>query len=180
MHELDALPLHTPDGALNAIVETPRGDRTKFAYDRQTGLFLAKKLMPLGFAFPFPFGFLPSTEGGDGDPLDVLLITDADLPMGTLVRIRLIGVLEAEQGPDGKAMEANDRLLGVPLLSHQDRPPHELHDLPVSELDEIEAFFTAYQRADGKTFRVLARKGAAAAMKLVAAAETQPPVTSAA
>lgn len=179
MHKLDTLPLRTSDGALNAIVETPRGDRTKFSYDRQTGLFLAKKLMPLGFAFPFPFGFLPSTEGGDGDPLDVLLITGADLPMGTLVHIHLIGVLEAEQSAGGK-MEPNDRLLGVPLLSHQDRPPHELHDLPESELDEIEGFLTGYQRADGKTFRVLARKGAAAAMKLVAAAETKRPITSAA
>ena len=60
-------------GGYNVIVETPRGSRTKFAYDPETGLFLARKLLAMGFAFPFPFGFLPSTRAEDGDPLDVLI-----------------------------------------------------------------------------------------------------------
>jgi inorganic pyrophosphatase len=168
--KLDQLPLRTEDGAFNAIVETPRANRTKFAYDPETHLFRAKKLLPLGLAFPFPFGFLPSTKGGDGDPLDVLLMTDADLPIGTLVRIGVIGVIEAEQGPDAAHMVRNDRLLGVPMLEHQDRPPEKMSDIPEGELSEIETFFAAYQKANGKLFVVLRRSDAAAARQLVESA----------
>ena len=69
----------------------------------ETGLFLAKKLLAMGFAFPFPFGFFPSTKAEDGDPLDVLLLTDADLPTGSLVRCRLIGGIAMEEIERGKS-----------------------------------------------------------------------------
>ena len=75
---IDKISLHVADG-YNVVVETPRGSRTKFAYDPETGLFLAKKLLAMGFAFPFSFGFLPSTKAQDGDPLDVLPLTEAEL-----------------------------------------------------------------------------------------------------
>lgn len=153
---LDKLPLRIA-GGYNAIIETPRHSRIKFSYDPEAGIFRARKLLAMGLTFPFPFGFFPSTRGADGDPLDVLLITDAELPMGALVQCRLIGVIMATQGADGGDMIRNDRLLGVPLLHHQDRPPHDIGDLPEHELDDIEAFFRAYQQADGKRFEPLGR-----------------------
>ncbi|TRC98377.1 hypothetical protein FJV76_13865 [Mesorhizobium sp. WSM4303] len=60
------------EGGYNVVVETPRGSRVKFAYDSEAGLLRAKKLLVTGFAFPFPFGFLPSTKAQHGEPLDVL------------------------------------------------------------------------------------------------------------
>lgn len=152
---INKIPLNVPDG-YNVVVETPKGSRTKFAYDPETGLFLAKKLLAIGFAFPFPFGFFPSTKAEDGDPLDVLLITDADLPTGSLVRCRLLGGIAVEERKEGYSIR-NDRLLAVPLLLHQDRPPFELSDMPAAELKEIEDFLVAYQAADGKDAKVLGR-----------------------
>jgi inorganic pyrophosphatase len=162
---LDKIPLRAPDG-YNVVVETPRGSRTKFAYDPQTGLFRAKKLLAMGFAFPFAFGFFPSTRGEDGDPLDVLLLTDADLPMGTLMRCRLIGGVAMEESVGGETRR-NDRLLAVPLLRHQDRPPYELSDMPPAELKDIEEFLVAYQTADGKETKVKARLDKAEAESIV-------------
>jgi inorganic pyrophosphatase len=153
---LDKLPLRAA-GGYNVIVETPRRSRIKLAYDTDTGAFRAKKLLAMGLSFPFPFGFFPSTRGEDGDPLDVLLVTDADLPMGALVHCRLVGVIKAHQGTTSDETVRNDRLLGVPLLHHQDRPPHEIDDLPAHELDDIESFFRAYQAADGKRFEPIGR-----------------------
>jgi inorganic pyrophosphatase len=164
--DAESIPSRAADGSINVVIETPRASRTKYAYDPDTGLFLAKKLLPFGYAFPFPFGFIPSTRGGDGDPLDVLVITDADLLIGTLVRVRLLGVIEAEQSAAGRTVR-NDRLLAVPTFKHQDRPPRTMDDIPQSELAEIEAFFGAYQQFDGKTFKVLGRQGAEAASQLV-------------
>lgn len=152
---LDKIPLRATDG-YNVVVETPRGSRTKFAYDPETGLFRAKKLLAMGFAFPFAFGFFPSTRGEEGDPLDVLLVSDADLRTGTLVRCRLIGGIAIEESVEGETRR-NDRLLAVPLLRHQDRPPYELSDMPPAELKDIEDFLVAYQVADGKDTKVIAR-----------------------
>jgi hypothetical protein len=78
------------------------GKPDQFAYDPETGLFQAKKLLAMGFAFPFAFGFLPSTRGEDGNPLDVLILTEADLPMGSLVRCRLIGGVAIEESAHGE------------------------------------------------------------------------------
>ena len=153
-------------GGYNVVVETPRGSRTKFAYDSETGLFRAKKLLAMGFAFPFPFGFFPSTKAEDGDPLDVLLVTDADLPMGSLVRCRLLGGIAMEELSEGNP-QRNDRLLAVPLLLHQDRPPYELSDMPPAELKDIEDFLVAYQVADGKEAKIVGRLDKAEAESVV-------------
>jgi inorganic pyrophosphatase len=159
---LNYLGMHAPidkislfvKGGYNVVVETPRGSRTKFAYDRETGLFRAKKQLAMGFAFPFPFGFFPSTMAQDGDPLDVLLLTDADLLMGSLVRCRLLGGIAMEELSVGKP-QRNDRLLSVPLLLHQDRPPYEFSDMPPAELKDIEDFLVSYQAADGKEAKIV-------------------------
>jgi inorganic pyrophosphatase len=153
-------------GGYNVVVETPRGSRTKFAYDSETRLFRAKKLLAIGFAFPFPFGFFPSTQAEDGDPLDVLVLTDADLPMGSLVQCRLLGGIAMEESSEGKT-QRNDRLLAVPFLLHKNRPPHELLDIPRAELKEIEDFLVSYQVADGKAAKVVGRLDKSEAEKIV-------------
>src|SRR4051794_14489933 len=85
-----------------AIIETPKGRRSKFSYDRESGLFQLKFLLPQGMSFPFDFGFIPSTVAGDGDPLDILVIMDEPTHVGCLVEVRVIGVLQASQTQDGK------------------------------------------------------------------------------
>ena len=58
------------------IIETPKGRRNKFDYDPDYQLFALGGLLPEGLAFPFDFGFIPSTLGDDGDPLDVMVLMD--------------------------------------------------------------------------------------------------------
>ena len=58
------------------IIETPKGRRNKFDYDPDYHLFALGGLLPEGLAFPFDFGFIPSTLGDDGDPLDVMVLMD--------------------------------------------------------------------------------------------------------
>jgi inorganic pyrophosphatase len=63
-------------GLLNVVVDTPRGSRNKYKYDDKTGLWRLSKVLPLGANFPHDFGFIPATRGGDGDPLDILVLTE--------------------------------------------------------------------------------------------------------
>lgn len=69
-------PVNEKDGILQVIVETPKGNRNKFAFDPEQGIFALKKVLPAGMVFPYDFGFLPRTLAADGDPLDVLLLMD--------------------------------------------------------------------------------------------------------
>jgi inorganic pyrophosphatase len=153
-------------GDLNVIIETPKGSRAKFSYDEASGLFSLSKLLPVGMAFPFSFGFIPSTRGGDGDPLDVLMLFDELLFPGCLVPARLIGGLKAQQSEDRK-MTRNDRLLAVPVLPQEYGSPRSIRELDKRLLSEIEEFFATYQRLRGKKFKVLGQLGPTEAKELV-------------
>ena len=73
---------------VNVVIDTPKASPFKLKFDEEFQVFRVHKAMPVGFVFPFNFGFVPSTRGGDGDPLDVLLLTDHIMPIGTVVRLR--------------------------------------------------------------------------------------------
>ena len=105
---------------LNAIVETPKGSRSKYAFDPGHSVFKLKTLLPVGAVFPFDFGFIPSTMAQDGDPIDVLILMDEPVEVGTLIDVRLLGVIEAEQtekAENGKQTTRNDRLIAVSSVS---------------------------------------------------------------
>src|SRR5438067_1085001 len=73
LNELDAF---HDDEELNVVIETPKGSRNKYNYDEKLRLFKLVGVLTSGAVFPFDFGFVPSTTGGDGDPLDVLVLMD--------------------------------------------------------------------------------------------------------
>src|SRR5215208_5286440 len=100
------------NGDLNVVIDTPKGSRNKFKYDEALGLFRLSGVLPAGAVFPFDFGYIPSTEGGDGDPLDVLVLMDEPVFVGCLVPSRLLGLIEADQTENGKTTR-NDRLIAV-------------------------------------------------------------------
>ena len=120
MADLTSLPhqLDTDQATCRAIIETPKGCRNKFDYDPETNLFMLGGLLPEGMMFPFDFGFIPSTLGEDGDPIDILVLMDAPAHPGCLIDVRLIGIITAEQSGGGKT-QANDRLMGVAVHSYQ-------------------------------------------------------------
>jgi inorganic pyrophosphatase len=153
-------------GVFNVIIDTPRGSRNKLKYDPALKVFKLGGVLPAGMSFPFHFGFIPSTLGGDGDPLDVLVLMDEPAFPGCLIETRLIGVIEAEQTKEGKT-ERNDRLIAVATESRTHQDMHSLADLNPRLLDEIEHFFISYNEVKGKDFRPLARSDSDRASEIV-------------
>src|SRR5271168_3428431 len=141
-----------------AIIETPKNRRNKFDYDPESNLFKLGGLLPEGMMFPFDFGFVPSTLGEDGDPLDVMVLMDEPAHVGCLLDVRIVGVLEAEQSQDGKT-EKNDRLLAVAVHSYAHEHITSIDDVNDSLLDQVEAFFVSYNKQRGKKFKVKKRSG---------------------
>jgi inorganic pyrophosphatase len=162
---LDAI---DPDsGLVNVVIDTPRGSRCKYKYDEKAGLFRLGKLLPLGAAFPYPFGFVPSTRGEDGDPLDVLVLLEEPVFVGCVVPARLIGVLQAEQTESGGKAVRNDRLIGVVETPYNPPEVRSLNDLGKQRLDEIEHFFVSYNEMEGRRFRPAGRHGPDLAERLL-------------
>jgi inorganic pyrophosphatase len=166
--ELEHLSPREPDSELvRVLVDTPKGSRNKYKYDEKLGLYRLSKVLPLGTAFPYDFGFIPSTWAEDGDPLDVLVLGEEALFPGCLVTVRLVGVIQAEQTEHGKTFR-NDRLIGA-IETPVNRPAiRTLEDLRTERLDEIEHFFMAYNHLEGRHFRPLGRHGPAMAEELLA------------
>jgi inorganic pyrophosphatase len=148
------------------IIETPKGSRNKYAFDPEERIFELKKVLPAGMSFPYDFGFVPSTEGGDGDPLDVLVLMDEPAFPGCKLTCRVIGVIEGEQG-EKKKTERNDRIVAVENGNHSYAHIKRLDDLGNAFERELEEFFVNYHRLSGKKYRVLALKGPAAARRCI-------------
>jgi inorganic pyrophosphatase len=158
---------------LNVIIETPKGSRNKYNYDEDNDLFKLGGVLPAGAVFPFDFGFIPSTLGGDGDPLDVLLLMDEPAFPGCLVHSRLIAVIEAEQTERDGETTRNDRLIAVAADSNTHQKVRALADLSPNLLDEIEHFFISYNEMKGKIFRPLGRFSHIKAERLVEQGQKQ-------
>lgn len=159
-------PLQQDGATIHAVVETPRGYRTKIKFEEDLGLFSVAGVLPEGHSFPYDFGFVPRTEGEDGDPIDVLLLLDEPLFPGCIVPSRLIGVIEAEQEEEGRK-ERNDRLIAVASRSHAYEDVSSLGDLSKATVEGIEHFFISYNEFKNKEFRVLGRGSAKKAMQLL-------------
>jgi hypothetical protein len=82
-------------GELRVVVETPKGSRNKYDYDPDCDCFDLATVLPEGMSFPFDFGFVPSTLGEAGDPLDILILMDAPVVPGCVIRARAVIPTEA-------------------------------------------------------------------------------------
>ncbi len=154
---------------LQVIIETPKGSNQKYHYDENTHFFHLKKILPVGMIFPFDFGFLPGTKGEDGDPLDVLVISELCNFPGSVVECRLIGGFKAVQSSKdlaGKKIR-NDRFFAIPVLSLLYREVQNLPDLPAQMIKETEDFFVQYNKLERKSFLVLENMGTKEATKLI-------------
>lgn len=149
---------------LIVVIETPKGCRNKYAFDPEERVFALKKVLPAGMGFPYDFGFIPSTKGGDGDPLDALVLMDEPAFPGCRLSCRPIGSIEAEQGKK-KNVERNDRIVCVENGTHSYSHIRQIDDLGKAFEKELEKFFVNYHKLSGKTYRVLAIKGPAQARR---------------
>ena len=151
---------------INAIVETPKGSRNKYAYDEDTDMMKLKKALPAGMVFPFDFGFIPCTIAEDGDPMDVLVLTDAPTFPGCLVEAKVLGIIKVEQEEDGERVR-NDRVIAVQLQSRLYSSANNIDDLPAGLVNEIVNFFASYNNLSEDLFNPLGNDGPDVAIKLI-------------
>lgn len=143
---LYALPTgaHAPE-IVNVVIEVPRDSSNKYEYDAATGAIKLDRVLYAAMRYPGDYGFIPSTLGGDGDPLDAVILSTHPFLPGVLVEIRVIGMLEMtdDKGSDSK-------ILGVPSQDPRFADVWSLADVGTHTLAEIEHFFAEYKTLEGK------------------------------
>jgi len=152
---------------VHAVIETPRGSRNKYNYDEQHDFFKLKRVLPAGTFFPFDFGFIPHTKGEDGDPLDVMVISDYPSHTGCVIECRVIGVFEVVQKEKRQKPVRNDRIFAVPRVSLNYSEIKKIEDLSDNLIKEVSHFFEYYTTMAGKEFRLIRTAGAVAAIRLI-------------
>ncbi len=150
--------------AFNVIIEIPmNGDPIKYEVDKESGAIFVDRFMNTAMHYPTNYGYVPKTIAGDGDPVDVLVITPVPLIPGVVVPCRAIGILKMtdEAGEDGKVLAVPvDKILS--LYSRWHKP----EDLNPMRLKAIEHFFEHYKDLEkGKWVKVAGWEDAESAKK---------------
>ena len=137
----------------NVVIEiSMHSEPIKYEVDKESGAIFVDRFMSTAMHYPCNYGYIPHTISGDGDPVDVLVVSQFALPPGVVVRCRPIGMLKMidEAGEDAK-------LLAVPVDKLTKLYSHvkTLDELPPSLLQQVSHFFEHYKDLEpGKFVKV--------------------------
>ena len=143
--DLEALPIGDDATELvNVVVEVPVGSRNKYEYEPELGVIVRDRVLPGNIRYPADYGFVPSTEGADGEPLDIMVAAYDPVFSGCVVQARVVGALEMTE-----AGESEYNIFAVPSGDARFDDITTLEDMPEQNLHEIEQFFVAFKRLEG-------------------------------
>ncbi len=145
------------------VIEIPAyGPPVKYEVDKETGLLMVDRFMNVAMGYPANYGYVPKTLAGDGDPVDVLVLTPHPVVAGSVIKCRAVAVLDTtdEKGTDAK-------LLAVPVDKVSNNYYDDLKDLanvPERLKNEIKHFYEHYKDLEkGKWVKIAGWRDAAAA-----------------
>ena len=138
----------------NVVIEIPaHADPIKYEVDKESGALFVDRFLGTAMHYPCNYGYIPDTIAGDGDPVDVLVVSPFPLPPGVVVRCRPLGQLSMtdEGGEDAK-------LLAVPVdkLTPLYKDIKNYEDMPELLRKQIAHFFEHYKDLEpGKWVKVV-------------------------
>ncbi len=147
---------------VNAVIEIPRDSVNKYEYDKKFHVFRLDRTLFSPVHYPGDYGFIPSTLGQDGDPLDVLVLVEAPSFAGCLMEVRPIGVLQmVDQG------KRDEKILAVAESDPLYRQVNDATQVPQHQLREIEHFFSIYKYLEDKRTEIAGWGDAEEARKII-------------
>ncbi|WP_184802313.1 inorganic diphosphatase [Nitrospirillum iridis] len=154
---------------INVVIEIPQGGQpVKYEVDKDSGAIYVDRFLHTAMYYPANYGFVPHTLSGDGDPADVLVVSNTPVVPGVVLRSRPIGVLlmEDEAGMD-------EKILAVPVdkLHSFYTNVSSYKDLPEILVEQIAHFFEHYKDLEkGKWVRIVRWGDADEAAKMISQA----------
>ena len=145
-----------------AVIEIPKGSKTKYEMDKETGLIIMDRIVHTATHYPANYGFIPRTYAEDDDPLDVLVISSQSLHPLTLVRCYPVGVIKMLD--NGKA---DEKIIAVPFGDPDYNGYRSILSLPQHVMDEMRHFFRVYKELENKETVVDEVKGVEEAVEVI-------------
>ncbi len=146
-----------PD-VVNVVVEIPKGSNVKYEYDIEKGMMKVDRILYTAMSYPFNYGFVAGTLGEDGDPLDILVISNTAFLTGSFLEARPIGVMmmKDEEGIDSKVIAVPVEKVDPEFGSVKD-----INDISESIKKKIAHFFSYYKSIEpGKWVEITGWEGA--------------------
>ncbi|MBI2515243.1 inorganic diphosphatase [Candidatus Wolfebacteria bacterium] len=153
------IPFGAPE-KFNAVVEIPKGSEVKYEYDEDLDAIKLDWIFTNGFNFPFDYGYIPETRGGDGDHLDAFVLGSRSVALGTIVECRAIGMIELlDRG------EKDNKILAAPIADPASQKYEKLDDLPFDYKTIFEEFFRELGAQKNKTVEIKGFRDKTAALQ---------------
>jgi len=146
--------LDLPAGAnapneVNVVIEIPLDGVTKYEYDKELHVFRLDRNLYSPVHYPGDYGFIPSTLGDDGDPLDVLVLCDTPSFPGCLQSVRPIGLMDMIDSGEG-----DEKILAVGCANPRYFDVNSYEQIHPHKLKEIVHFFSTYKDLEGKKVEI--------------------------
>lgn len=133
-----------PDNFI-AVIEIPKGYRTKYELDKETGFLIMDRILHTSTHYPANYGFIPRTYTEDNDPLDVLVLCAEELNPLCLVQCYPIGVITMEDSG-----QKDEKIIAIPFGDPNYNQYRSITELPAHISKEMSHFFSVYKTLEGK------------------------------
>lgn len=141
-HDLNPGP-KSPD-VVYVVVESPKASRNKYEYSKSIAHIQLDRVLYSPLHFPGDYGFIPQTYFEDGDPLDVLVMTNNPTFPGCVITARPIGVFKMiDKG------ERDYKILAVPANDPSFNEYWDVSNIPSHFPREMAHFFMVYKELEG-------------------------------
>ena len=150
---------------VSVVIEIPMGSSVKYEFNKELGVLTVDRFLYTAMHYPFNYGFIPGTLEEDGDPVDVLVISNQPVIPGSMIKVKPIGLLlmEDEEGPDSKVIAVPVKKLDPTFANIND-----INDLPEALREKIKHFFEHYKELEpGKWVKVTGWASAAEARRKI-------------
>ncbi len=145
-----------------ACIEISKNSKMKYELDKETGRLILDRVLFTSTHYPANYGFIPRTYAGDNDPLDVLVLCQAEIVPLCLVECRAIGVIKMIDND-----MVDEKIIAVPLNDPSWNSYTNIGELPEHILEEMRHFFEVYKQLEGKTTSIVETRGPEEAKRLI-------------
>ena len=143
---------------VNVVIEISKGSNVKYEYDIEKGMMRVDRILYTAMYYPFNYGFVAGTKGEDGDPLDILVLSNTPFVTNSLIEARPIGIMlmKDEEGIDSKVIAAP-----IGKVDPEFADISDINKLPDAIKKKLAHFFSYYKSIEpGKWVEITGWKGA--------------------